>query len=198
MNTLTVEFTGTPEAGKTTCIKKLKNIFESGGYTVDYIQESAEIVPSCFSKGSFDSHMWMRLHSIEMLLSERNTFPDILLVDRGLIDGIFYTYQFLSRNPNEEVYCSSLIQFLSQLDFLRPDFLFVFTVDPAVSIHRRGGEGRLVTFDYVTSYNQLLTSFLPSIPSPYQVVDSTLYSMDEIAKITYDKITSLLKNNLSS
>lgn len=192
MNTIIVEFTGTPEAGKTTCIKNMINHFNQKGYSVDYIQESAEIVSQNIPKGSFNSHLWMRLHSLEMILSQRHNQSDILLVDRGIIDGIFYTYLFLARNPKEEKNCSALIQFLNQLDFLLPNFLFVFTANPDVSINRRGGEGRLVTHDYIKTYNRMLTSFIPNIPVPYKVIDSSYLSKDEVSTIVTQEITNLL------
>lgn len=102
MKTITVEFTGTPESGKTTCIKRLIEHFEKLGYKVGFIQESAEIVPKNIPKGHFDGHLWMRLHSLENILEKKHSECDILLIDRGVIDGIFYTYLYLSRNPEAE------------------------------------------------------------------------------------------------
>lgn len=197
MKTLTVEFTGTPESGKTTCIKNTIQHFEKLGYKVDFIQESAEIVPSEIPKGCFDGHLWMRLHSLENILTKKHSECDILLVDRGIIDGIFYTYLFLSRNPENEKECSALIQFLNQLNFLLPDFLLVFTSDPEVSINRRGGEGRLVTLEYIKKYNQLLSSFLPQIRVPYKLVDSSNLTQDEVFTIVEKELQNLLKDNVS-
>lgn len=197
MKTLTVEFTGTPEAGKTTCINKIIEHFEKSGYKVGFVQESAEITPKNFSKGCFDQHLWMRLHSLENILVEKHSECDILLIDRGVIDGIFYTYLFLSRNPEDEEKCSALIQFLHRLDFLLPNFLLVFTSDPEVSIKRRGGEGRLVTIDYIKKYNQLLSSFLPEINVPYTLIDSSNLTEDEVFTIVLKEIQNLIKSNLS-
>ena len=40
-----VEFTGTPEAGKTTTIKNVANKLTNMGYRVSILQESAEKLP---------------------------------------------------------------------------------------------------------------------------------------------------------
>lgn len=197
MKTLMVEFTGTPEAGKTTCIRNIIPRLEEKGLSVTCIQESAEIIPKGFPKGGFDTHLWMRFHSLEQILSQRYSQSDILLIDRGLIDGIFYTYEFYSRNPEEENHCFNFIRFLHQLDFLFPDFLFVFTVKPDIAIDRRGGEGRLVTLNFVKSYNNLLTSFVPSITVPHAVINSSELSKEELTEIVCHKIEILIKNNLS-
>ncbi len=197
MNIVTVEFTGTPEAGKTDCIQAVKNTLMEAGYTVDYIQESAELVPKEIPKGNFDGHLWMRLHSLENILVERHNECDVLLIDRGIIDGIFYTYLFLSNNPKNEKECDSLIRFLSELTFYNPDFLFVFTCEAEVSIQRRGGEGRLVTLDYIQKYNKMLSNFIPTISVPYKVIDTSKLSKEEVCNLVTKEIKNLLKKEVS-
>ncbi len=197
MKTLTVEFTGTPAAGKTTCINKMMDHFTKSGYKVGFVQESAEITPKNFPKGCFDSHLWMRLHSLENILVEKYSECDILLIDRGVIDGIFYTYLFLSRNPKDEEKCFALIQFLHRLDFLLPNFLFIFTSDPEISVKRKGREGILVTLDCIKKYNQLLSNFLPEINVPYKLIDSSNLIKDEVFTIVLKEMQNLIKSNLS-
>lgn len=197
MNTVTVEFTGTPEAGKTNCIQTIKNTLMEAGYTVDYIQESAELVPKEIPKGDFDGHLWMRLHSLENILVERHNECDVLLIDRGILDGIFYTYLALSNNPKKEKECSSLIRFLSELTFYNPDFLFVFTCEAEVSIIRRGGEGRLVTLDYIQKYNKMLSSFIPTISIPCKVIDTSHLSKEELCNLVTKEIKNLLSKEVS-
>ena len=60
MRPIMVEFTGTPEAGKTTVIERLQKQLEEQGFKVTVIQESAELVPPEFPKGSWDANVWMR------------------------------------------------------------------------------------------------------------------------------------------
>lgn len=51
---LLIEFTGTPEAGKTTTLRMLQDSLIAEGLKVEIIRESAEIVPAEIPKGDFD------------------------------------------------------------------------------------------------------------------------------------------------
>lgn len=57
---LMVEFTGTPEAGKTTAVRSDANKLQSLGYKVSVLQESAENLTSQeIPKGTWDANLWM-------------------------------------------------------------------------------------------------------------------------------------------
>ena len=48
-----VEFSGTPEAGKTTSILTVSKMLENAGYTTEILRESAESLPDEIPKGTF-------------------------------------------------------------------------------------------------------------------------------------------------
>lgn len=54
-----VEFSGTPEAGKTTAIRVVANMLEEVGCTTLILNESAEKLPKEIPKGIFDANLWM-------------------------------------------------------------------------------------------------------------------------------------------
>ena len=58
-----VEFSGTPEAGKTTTIRTVANMLRAKEYTVEVLTESAEILPNEITKGSWDANLWMHYHT---------------------------------------------------------------------------------------------------------------------------------------
>ena len=187
-----VEFTGSPEAGKTTCIKTILKRFENQGLRVKYIQESAEIVSddTNIPKTSFEAHLLMRLLSILSIIENKYEDYDLILVDRGLIDGIFYTIKYLTDYIDSYDECSALISLLDCLKkFITPDLLVIFRVDPETSIDRRGGEGRIVNLSFVRNYNRLLDSFVDSLTVPYNLIDTTNLSEDEVSEQVYDLIT---------
>lgn len=189
-----VEFTGSPEAGKTTCINTLLQRFSDCGLKVKYIQESAEII-SCSSipKKSFDAHISMRLLSIINILKAKYENYDLVLIDRGLIDGIFYTIKFLADNTDNYDECSRLINLLDCLkSSISPDLLVIFKVSPEISIKRKGHEGTIVNLSFCKEYNRLLDSFLTSLESPYTVVDTSNLSKEEVSNIVFNKITDKL------
>ena len=54
-----VEFSGTPEAGKTTTINAVADMLRKNDYKTIILKESAESLPSEIPKGTFDANMWM-------------------------------------------------------------------------------------------------------------------------------------------
>ena len=146
-----VEFTGTPEAGKTTAIKNVANKLITAGYKVVTLQESAEKLPSEIPKGSWNANLWMHLQTTAEILRASYVDADIILLDRGLIDSDFYGKKFLWENEIKE---KQYRQFKKQfIDELFPDFLVACIVSPETAIKRRGGAGRLVNERYIRRYN---------------------------------------------
>lgn len=90
-----VEFTGTPEAGKTTSIGNVANNLKSMGYKVAILKESAEKLPKEIPKGSWEANLWMHYQTQAGLLRAKFMEADIVLIDRGLIDSKFYGKKFL-------------------------------------------------------------------------------------------------------
>lgn len=186
-----VEFTGTPEAGKTTCIKEVVRRLKEQGFKVGFIRESAEILPSFIPKSSFDAHLYMRLQTIISIITNKYSNYDIVLIDRGIIDGIIFTQKFSVDNPNNIKECNSLILLLDTLrDVLLPNMLIVFSCSPQASIKRRGGEGRIVTLDFVKSYNTLLESFHAEPPTSQYNLNTTNRSKEQVAS----QVIKVIKN----
>ena len=162
-----VEFTGTPEAGKTTCILEVKRRLEAKKLKVSFVGESAEIIPeNIYEKGSFEAHLAMRLTTVlSILKTSLKEKCDILLIDRGIVDGIFFTRKFIEDNPKWTKECNGLISMLDSFDFLLPNISLIFYCSVDEVLRRRGGEGRLVTREFIENYNKMLqeTTFSPYI-----------------------------------
>lgn len=187
-----VEFTGSPEAGKTTCIQAILERLTEKGLSIKYIQESAEIV-SCSNipKRSFEAHVSMRLLTIYNIINAKYENYDLVLIDRGLLDGIFYTIKFLTDNPDKHYGCTELIKLLDSLkSSICPDLLVIFKVNPKTAIERKGHEGSIVTLSFVKNYNRLLDSFKNSLSSPNVLIDTSELSKEEVANSVLDLITS--------
>ena len=187
-----VEFTGTTEAGKTTCILEVKRKLEAKKLKVSYVCESAELVPEdIYPKGSFEAHLFLRLTTVISIIEESlKDDCDILLIDRGIVDGIFFTHKYIQDYPKWTKECEGLISMLESFNFLLPDISLIFSCSPNEVIKRRGGEGRLVTRKFIENYNKLLeeTTF-----SPYVIrykMDTTSSTPDEVAS----KATIIIKS----
>lgn len=186
-----VEFTGSPEAGKTTCIQNLLNRFNSETkLKVHVICESAEIVDKKIPKGSFETHLSMRLMTLNKIIEAKyNPSYDIVLIDRGLLDGIIFTLMFLFRNMDRYNECSSLINLLDSVkEKLSPNLLIILKSSPDISIERKGHEGRLVNTDFIKSYNSLLDVFEKTVQIPHHIIDTSFSTKLEISNMISDYI----------
>ena len=175
-----VEFTGTPEAGKTTSIRNVTNKLLNEGYTVAILEESAERLPEEIPKGTWDANLWMHYQTQAGILRAKHMKADLVFIDRGLIDSNFYGRKFLWENViSEEQYEKFSAQFM---DELLPDFLVALVVEPQVAIKRRGGSGRLVNEEYIKAYNKLFMKYYDEIEVSKALIDTAkldLYQMNE-------------------
>lgn len=188
----TVEFLGTPEAGKTTTITLLEDELKKIT-NVSILQESAEIVPEIFRsneyKKSMEAHLWMRLTmAAEMLRQQCNGKPeDILLADRGIIDAFCWNYYFAD---NKLLNNSTVMHFKLLLERIceMPNLIVYLTTTPEEAIRRRGGEGKIVTYDFVDTFQSALNSFLKYSTIPVFHLDTTCMSKKDVVDSVCEKI----------
>lgn len=175
-----VEFTGTPEAGKTTSITNIANALRSKGKRVMVLKESAEKLPSEIPKGTWYANLWMHYQTQSGLLKAKFADCDIVLVDRGLVDSNFYGKKFLWEGAcTQEEYEKFRMQFMEELF---PDFLIMLMVPPKIAIQRRGGEGHLVTEEYIEKYNQMLLRYYDEVRCHKCLIDTSeldVYEMNQ-------------------
>lgn len=176
-----VEFTGTPEAGKTTSINNVANKLRSEGYEVAILNESAEKLPSEIPKGTWNANLWMHYQTQAGILRATYFDTDVVLIDRGLIDSNFYGKKFLWEQVcTKEQYENFRKQFLENLF---PNFLIALVVKPEIAIQRRGGEGRLVNENYIKNYNELFMRYFNEITCAKTLIDTAnldVYKMNEL------------------
>ena len=185
-----VEFTGTPEAGKTTTIKNVTNKLINEGYKVTVLQESAENLPNEIPKGTWDANMWMHYNTQAALIRAKYLDVDIVIIDRGLIDSNFYGMKFLWENVcNKQQYDNFRNKFI---DELFPDFLIALTVSPEIAIKRRGGAGRLVNEEYIRKYNQVFMKYFETITTPKTLIDTSDFTIYDINQLIFDCIKKIL------
>lgn len=173
-----VEFIGTPEAGKTTSMKNISNNLFNKGYETLTLKESAESLPNEIPKGTWYANLWMHYQTQAGLLRAKFSDADIVLIDRGLVDSSFYGKKFLWEGAySEEDYKKFKAQFMEELF---PDFVVALMVQPQVAIERRGGEGRLVTREYIQRYNEMFLKFYKEIKLPKMLIETSEMNVCEI------------------
>ena len=185
-----IEFTGTPEAGKTTQLKVISSWLREKGFHVVTVRESAEIVPTCLKKGSVEANRWMRLKTMEDLICANASNADFVISDRGLIDGFIWQKLFLLKEMISLEEDLGYKLWATQVGF-SPDIVFHFHISPNLSIERRGGEGKITTRTFVEHYNSIVNQFFNSYPGMVYSIDAS-QSLEQVSNMLKDIIQSIL------
>ncbi|MBO5004696.1 MAG: AAA family ATPase [Clostridia bacterium] len=183
-----IEFLGTPEAGKTTTIHRLEEVMLEK-YRTSIIKESAEIVPAGFRKCSIEAHFWMRLTTAKTILEKQfSNDSELLFIDRGLIDTLFWDYYYGSTGKLTPEEVKHTNNFFQSIGIKFPDIVVFLSTTPEEAIRRRGGEGRLVTLDFLKNFNGLLDCFMNTISVPVFHLDTTGLSEDMVLKKVLENV----------
>lgn len=194
-STYVVEFLGSPESGKTTTIKNILPRLTRKGFSVKYNRESAELLPDNIPKSTLQSQLWMQLHTISTLVdSLKRNENNIILVDRGISDTILWNNIFVERNQltfNQSEKIKNLLR-----NVLMPHLVLIFIVSPDESIRRRGGEGKIVTREFIEQYNKTILNSCKKdlLDVPLIKLDTTNLTSDEVASIVENHILNTLNN----
>lgn len=192
-----VELTGTPEAGKTTIINLLHKRLSDLGYKVKVYPESAEESKQVFPRDpncTSDSKLWMNVLTLKHLIEAPYQNYDIILFDRGAVDRIFWIYLDLLYNDFSLEKDISLELFFKEY---LPDYLIIFKVSIEEALRRRGGEGHIVTKNFLNDYNRLLNAFINSIGINKSIVCTDNMNIEEVLNVTTNLILENIKNRPS-
>lgn len=87
---IVIEFSGLPNSGKTTLVQNLNDLCSKRGITTLSVQEPAELLPSCITKGSIDQNLWITLETLQRSLELTYTSEkDFIFLDRGFYNQLF-------------------------------------------------------------------------------------------------------------
>lgn len=198
---LVIEFTGPPNSGKTTLIKFLRDLLESMEYHVEIKQEDAELVPSCIPKKTWARNVWITHGQLQSLIETKFSTSDIILLDRGFYDSMFWAEFLRVQNVCSNEDSKSLLKILEEMDKqfdLKPDYLYVIDVSTSVSLKRRyaasNGEPIVLSTDsFINMYKEELEKFYKKVETPIFRLDTSSLSLIEMQEIVLDKIVGILK-----
>ncbi len=153
-----IEFTGVPEAGKTTVIYKLKEAL--GDYRVKIIDEATTKMKKDLPDDAKNKVTYIVADIIKEYVAAINGDYDYILIDRGLYDRYFWNYfSYMNGDIGEEEKQSRDLFVLHEFINYQVDLLIVFLVDGEEAVRRRGSEGRFVTKEKMNFYGKLLQDF---------------------------------------
>lgn len=152
-----IEFTGTPDAGKTTVISNIKKLLEENKQRVILLDEANNLeLPPQNLRGTLTYNKWVGENACRGIINAVEQKPDIILVDRGIIDFRFWNflYQRNGKATEEEVKDVQSNE-LFQDKRLIPDLLVAVTVsideaikrNPKLALKRKWVENHNLLFD---------------------------------------------------
>lgn len=136
-----VEMSGLPRTGKTECLEKIYDFFKHGNINIVKADEPAYIIKSRLTfneiknMSSIEFNDMTLTAAISSLKDAKEKNPDIILMDRGIIDNYFW-YQMLFNNSemSKEIYLDRLKRLKEDLSLI--DKLFVMNADTDTIIYR--------------------------------------------------------------
>lgn len=91
-----IEFSGTPNSGKTTTITAISKYFRHNGISVSLIPENSNLCP-LREKLDLNFNIWTGLQNILMLLETIEKKADFIFIDRGIFDTIVWMKLLLKK-----------------------------------------------------------------------------------------------------
>lgn len=136
---IVIEFSGSPKAGKTSCINSLELFLKRNGFRVKIIQERASVCPVS-DKQSPMFNLWTACTSLANLigtLENKNNNVDVLILDRGVFDSLCWFEWLVFNRKMEEDQRRAAEKFFVMDDIVKNiDIVFAFCVEPDISIER--------------------------------------------------------------
>lgn len=201
MNTrpLTIEFTGLPNSGKTTLILNLANNLQKDGFEVKVMQENAELVPKEIPKKTWIRNSWITFGQLQSLLEIPYSQQDIILLDRGYYDALFWAKFLYKQNVCSKKQSESLLRILDEMNEsfnVIPDYLFIIDVSIQSSLKRRyamGGECVFTNKDFLSLYKNELELFCQDVKCRKWYLDTSELSIIETTTLAYNQVMGFLR-----
>lgn len=185
-----IEFSGTPDAGKTTLINSLYEKMQSLGINVIRLGEAngAELPPQNL-RGSLGYNEWVGKSACDGIIEAFSQKPDLILADRGFVDFRFwnYFYQSIGKATAQEVKdLQSKPQFQNKL--LVPDLFVAVTVSLEEAFRRHPALSRKQ--DWVQKHNNLFEKFYDSYNGNKTKIDTSNLSKEELLNNSVEMVLS--------
>ena len=203
-----IEFSGSPKAGKTSCINSLELFLKRNGFKVKVVQERASVCPVS-DKQSPMFNIWTACMSLAGLIGtieNKNDNVDVLILDRGIFDALCW-FEWLVSNSKMEIEDKDIIdRFLLMKDLVKPiDIVFAFSVEPEISIKREYANlltdkvGTIMNTKVLEDYYKALHKTVEQKKEQFHIIlkiDTSNKSQDEVGKEVTEMTLNTLKDLL--
>jgi len=205
---IVIEFSGSPKAGKTSCINSLEFFLKRNDFKVEIVQERASTCP-VHNKQSPMFNIWTACASIMGMLSvleKKEVVCDVLILDRGIFDAFCWFDWLTSKKKMEEDQRKNIEGFLTMDSIInRIDIVFAFTAAPEVSIKREYANlltdkpGTIMNIDSLTEYLNSVERVIENKRHYFHKVlkiDTSNKDQNDVSKEVTEKTLDELKSML--
>ena len=195
---IVIEFSGSPKAGKTSCINSLKQFLKRNGFEVETINERASVCPVS-DKRSPMFNIWtacMSLSGLIGIIEDKKSICDVIILDRGIFDALCW-FEWLTvhgkMEPELRKRCQKFLLSNELVGMI--DIVFSFTVEPEKSIEREYAElltdqtGSIMNLKVLGEYRQAIKSTITSKSKYFGSVIS-IETSNDTQKMIGSKVTS--------
>lgn len=205
---IVIEFSGSPKAGKTSCINSLELFLKRNDFSVKVVQERASVCPVS-DKQSPMFNIWTACMSLSALigtLENKNNSIDVLILDRGIFDAMCWFEWLVSTNRMESRQREITESFFLMDELIKSiDIVFAFCVEPEVSIERE--YTKLLTNKPGTIMNKkILSEYLSAVRHTIEYkkkyfhevfeIDTSNKTQDNVGKEVTEKTLKSLRDLL--
>lgn len=205
---IVIEFSGSPKAGKTSCINSLELFLKRNGFSVSIVQERASICPVS-DKQSPMFNLWTSCMSLAGLigtLENKKAQVDVLILDRGIFDALCWFQWLVDNKKMEREQQEKAESFLLMEELVNCiDIVFAFSVSPSISIERE--YATLLTDKFGSIMNEkVLAEYLNAIEYTINSksdffhkifkIDTSSKNQDEVGKEVTETTLSTLRSLL--
>lgn len=158
----------------------------------------AELVPKEIPKKTWIRNVWITFGQLQSLLEIPYSKADIILLDRGYCDALFWADFLYKQDVCSEEQSTSLLKILHEINnqfALLPNYLFVIDVSVAESLKRRyalGGQPVLTNQEFLGLYKKELEKFYKNITCAMWYLDTSNMTIDEVKITALNKIMEIL------
>ncbi len=201
-NPFCIEFTGTPNSGKTTLISILASSLMDAGYKVEVKREDAEIVPTCIPKKTYERNLWITNGQLQSLIEAKHSLADVVIFDRGFFDAKFWANLLVVQNvcsKNESKIITDFLDSLDELYKFQPDYLFYIDVSAETSVKRRQltysvDKGSIIfsNNNFISFYQNEFNKFYESLDVPKFYLDTSNLTLSQAEKIIVQTVNEIL------
>jgi predicted NUDIX family phosphoesterase/thymidylate kinase len=195
---LVIEFSGTPKAGKTTCVDAISKFFRRHRIPTYKVTERASVCPIS-DKTNFFFNIWTGNSSLNQMIAVLEQRVKIIVLDRGLFDTLVWMelHRTIGSLPSD-MFSKIEAYFLMWANSV--DIVVALSVDPDVSLQREFKDqitdiqGSIMNLELLSSYNERLHYCLEKYESSFRRIipmDTTNRKpVDGVAAIAFEVLAA--------